>query len=316
MPRREPYSRVVKHGQDRPAHVRGQGDVVFKVLQCLAEKCQAWIAVPRAEIRPGFRLRCEVCQHKLRDGESTRFFDYDLLVEGQVVESSDFVVDHGEYVRDAPDYKYCLLCYTLKPLDAFGRHGSRPESGRQGECTSCKTAYNRIKNKTRITEQHREASERRRLLGLLGSDTPRVDRDEIRRKFGHRCFSCDTNVDEQNEAFDHTLPVRLLWPMTTENATLLCTTCNGQKSARWPSEFYDEQHLRRLAVLTSIPYEVLTGEPTVNEQAVAMIREDPDAFLADWIHRPGELGALSRLVKETTGVYIFENATTVPGYIE
>ena len=165
MPRREPYSRVVKRGQERPEHVRGQGDVVYKVLQCLAAECQVWIVVRRDDIRPGFQLQCESCLHELRDGEGTGFFDYDLVVEGEVVESAEFVVDHGEYVRGAPDHKYCLLCYTLKPLDAFGRHGSR-QSGRQGECTSCKTAYNRIKNKTRISDQHREASERRRLLGF------------------------------------------------------------------------------------------------------------------------------------------------------
>ena len=314
MPRREPYSRVVKHGQERPAHVRDQGDVVYKVLQCLAAECQVWIVVHRDDIGPGFQLQCESCLHELRDGEGTSFFDYDLVVEGEVVESAEFVVDHGEYVRGAPDHKFCLLCYTMKPLDAFGRHGSR-QSGRQGECTSCKTAYNRIKNKTRISDQHREASERRRLLGLLGSDTPRIDRNEIRRTFGHKCFSCDTAIGKDNEAFDHTLPVRLLWPMTTENATLLCKTCNGQKSARWPSEFYDEQHLRRLAVLTAIPYELLIGKPTVNQQALEMIREDPDSFLAAWIHRPEELRKLRRIVKEIAGVDIFENATTVPGYI-
>ena len=314
MPRRRPYSRVQKHEQERPAYVSGYGDVVFKVFQCLATNCQAWIVVRREDIRPDFKLRCESCMHELRDGESTRRFGYDLLVEEQVVESEDFVVDHGEYVRTAPDYKYCLLCYKLKPVEAFGRHASR-QSGRQGECTSCKTAYNRIKNKTRISDQHREASQRRRLLGLLGGDTPRIDTSDILKKFGHKCFSCDSPIDEHNEAIDHTLPARLLWPLTTENATLLCTTCNGQKSARWPSEFYDDQHLRRLAVLTGFQYELLTGAPAVNEQALAMIQEDPDSFLAEWIHRPEELGALRRLVRDIAGIDIFENATAVPGYI-
>ena len=46
-----------------------------------------------------------------------------------------------------------------------------------------------------------------------------------------------------------------------------------------------------------------------------MIQEDPDAFLAEWIHRPEELRTLRRLVQEIAGVDIFENATTVPGYI-
>ena len=83
----------------------------------------------------------------------------------------------------------------------------------------------------------------------------------------------------------------------------------------WPSEFYDEQHLRRLAVLTAIPYEILSGGQAVNEEALAIIQEDPDSFLAEWIHRPEELRTLRRLVQEIVGVDIFENATTVPGYI-
>ena len=54
---------------------------------------------------------------------------------------------------------------------------------------------------------------------------------------------------------------------------------------------------------------------TLNEEAVAMIQNNPDSFLAAWIHRPEELRALRHLVQEIAGVDIFENATTVPGYI-
>ena len=315
MPRRKPYSKVKKRGQERPAHVRGQGDVVYKIFQCLAPDCQAWAVVHRADIGPGFQIACAACGHELHSGGATRFFQYDLLVDEAAVESGDFAIDHSAYVNEAPDYKYCLLCYALKPLDAFGHHASRV-SGRQGECQSCKTAYNGIKNKTRIPEQHREASERRRLLGLLSGDTTRVDREAIRRKFDQRCFACDAAIEENAEALDHTLPARLLWPLETATATLLCTTCNGQKGGLWPSTFYDDKKLRRLAVLTGIPFDVLMGEPAVNDEALTIVRQDPDSFLAEWIHRPEELKVLRRRVREVAGVDIFENATSVPKYLD
>ena len=164
----------------------------------------------------------------------------------------------------------------MKSLDAFSKHKPR-ESGRQGECKSCKTTYNRIKNKTRIPDQHRDAAQRRRLLGLLAGDTPPVNLDEIRRKFEHKCFSCSIDITQENEALDHTLPAKLLWPLTTETATLLCKTCNGQKSAQWPSNFYDDQHLRKLAVLTGIRYDTLTGPSTINLDALQVIQEDPES---------------------------------------
>ena len=314
MPRRPPYSRVKKHDQKRPKNVRGQGDEVYKHFQCLGPGCEAWFTVSRADTRDGFQLRCGACQHELKDGHTTTVYHYDLVVNGDVVAEGPFEVDHGQYVREALEYKYCIVCYAMKPLEAFGRHKRRKASGRQGECTSCKTTYNGIKNGTRIPDQHREASQRRRILGLL-SGTARIDRDAILEAFDHKCFNCDVAITKDNEELDHTLPVRLLWPLTTENATLLCKPCNGQKSARWPSEFYDDSRLRRLVLMTSIPYEILSGRPIVNQEAVELIEKDPDAFLAEWIHDPDELRLLSKMVKEIAGIDIFKNATNVPSFL-
>ena len=315
MSRRSPYSKVRKRGQDRPEHVQGKGDVVFKVFQCLARSCESWIVVPVTEIAPGFRVHCPACRHELSDGEATPLYSYDLVVGEDVEESGHFEVDHGEYVRRAPDYKYCIVCYTLKPLAAFARHRAREQSGRQGECTSCKTTYNSIKNKTRMPEQHREASDRRRILGLLGGDQGRIDITEIRGKFAQKCFACDTEITEGDGVLDHTLPARYLWNRTTENATLLCATCNGQKAARWPSEFYDDEHLRKLALLTGFPYDLLAGTPAFSVHALAQVREDPDTFLAAWIHRPKDIKALRTLAQEIESVDILENATHVPDYL-
>ena len=64
-----------------------------------------------------------------------------------------FVVSHDEYIENAPLYKYCLICNTLKPIECFHKHAVL-KSGRQGECIMCKTNYNAIKNGTRTSDQH------------------------------------------------------------------------------------------------------------------------------------------------------------------
>ena len=160
-----------------------------------------------------------------------------------MIEEGSFVILHDDYINEAQRLKYCLLCYTQKPLELFGIHNSR-RSGRQGECRLCKTIYNGIKNQSRITDQHREAASRRRLYRLLAEETGHIDSEAVFRKFEGRCFNCSrelryTTRRQRGFHLDHTLPVRLLWPLTTDNATLLCQSCNNEKHDRWPSEFYD-----------------------------------------------------------------------------
>ncbi len=43
MPRRTPYTKVVKLTQIRAEHVSGMGDVVFKGFQCLDSECLEFI---------------------------------------------------------------------------------------------------------------------------------------------------------------------------------------------------------------------------------------------------------------------------------
>ena len=157
MPRRKPYTKVRKVGQVRPAHVRGMGDVVFRGFQCLNGACQEFLIVRDDEVDEGFEFTCPACAFRHRAGDDTKLFDYALVghPSGDEMERGEFTVLHNEYVEDAQRFKYCLLCYAMKPLDHFDRHVSR-QSGRQGECRSCKTVYNGIKNQSRTTDQHRE----------------------------------------------------------------------------------------------------------------------------------------------------------------
>ncbi|MBI4483103.1 MAG: hypothetical protein HY652_09455, partial [Acidobacteria bacterium] len=113
---------------------------------------------------------------------------------------------------------------------------------------------------------------------------------------------------------DHTLPARLLWPISY-GPTLLCKDCNAAKAEKSPSEFYNDQQLRELAVKTGIPYDVLRSKPQVNPEAVNRIRGNIDNFLSRWIQYPEEIRKLRRVILQHAGIDIFEGATTVPHFL-
>lgn len=321
MARRTPYTKVEKVAQKRPAHVRGMGDVVFKGFQCLNGDCQEFIIIREDEIGADFEIVCPACEFVHKAGGETKFFDYRLVhrQEGKVIEEGEFVILHDDYVGEAQRLKYCLLCYARKPLRLFDIHNSR-QSGRQGECRLCKTIYNGIKNQSRVTDQHREAAERRRLFKRLAGETGRIDSKSIFEKFGGRCFKCNRELrymaaGQKQFNLDHTLPARLLWPLSTDNATLLCSACNNEKHDRWPSDFYSPPELRTLARLTGYGYALLSGPPAINDDAVRKIIDDPDAFIEEWIPYPDAIRRVRGVILKYAEIDIFEEAVYVPGYL-
>lgn len=213
------------------------------------------------------------------DGE-TKFFDYsmDVADENDVMTSvskGEFTIFHEDYINESQKYKYCIVCNTMKPLHYFDNHKDRM-SGRQGECRLCKKSYNEIKNGTRLSDQHRESAQKRRLL-LDISGNPKINSKEIEKRYGNKCFCCGkdlSNVSSKLEKpLDHTLPVYYLWPLSTENATLLCRNCNGSKSGTWPSKFYNDNQLKRLSILTGFDYALLAGEPQYNPEAMEALHD-------------------------------------------
>jgi hypothetical protein len=228
-----------------------------------------------------------------------------------------------DWVESGVQMKYCRICERLQPLESFHRHkptGRSFRTGRQLECRECKnTKINPALNPLRTPDQHREAGQRRRLYGTLAGQSGKLNMETVFEKFEHKCFNCNTPLQTDGSlgrfALDHTLPVKLLWPMTTETATLLCSDCNGRKHEQWPSQFYTEHQLRALARLTGIPYDVLSGPPTVNRQAVDAILQDVDGFIEAWIDRPEELRRVRRLILEAVGVDIAAEATHAPDWL-
>jgi len=270
--------------------------------------------VLEADCGSGFSITCPACDYLHFDGGSLHLFDYALVhrESGDTINSGPFAPTHNAYLALAERVKYCVLCYTLQPLDSFDRHGSRA-TGRQGECRMCKKLYNDLKNESRLTEQHREAAETRRLLTTLSGEIDIGAIDELLAQFEHQCFNClkplkNSPGGDDGYYLDHTLPVSWLWPLDL-GPTILCRQCNGRKSDHWPSEFYGEvAKLRALATRTGIPFDQLSGPPFFNPAAIKRLQAEADSIIERWVQHPEKLRALKIRIEAATGEDVFRDA--------
>ena len=316
MPRRKPYTKVDKTNQIRAEHVQGMGDIVFKGFQCLNSECQEFIFIRKDEIGNDFELTCPSCEMVILSGGETQFYEYKLIDQrdNSITQEGTFTILHDDHVEEAQEYKYCIICNTIKPLHSFDRHSAR-KSGSQGECRLCKTVYNSIKNQTRLTDQHREASQKRRMYLDLSART-KIKSEEIHKRFNYRCFKCRKDlrkVGAKERPLDHTLPVVFLWPLTTENATLLCRRHNGEKADKWPSAYYSENELKNLAVLTGVQYETLAGPPHYNPEAIERLKtpEQVDQLLIKYAAYRKEIIKLRNRVLKHEGFDFFQYTTII-----
>ncbi len=310
MSRRPRYTTVKRRNFATPDHVKGMGDRVFRGFQCLNKDCTNFIFAREQDLGGDFSVDCEMCGYVHATGESIKIYDYDLFRDGEKIEEGPFDILHDDYVSEAERYKYCIICGTLKPLDQFDLHGGRTGSGRQGECSLCKKVYNSIKNQTRLIEQHREASQKRRLYTQFESKD-KINFGQIYNRFNSRCFKCDLDLSADLELgpteklgnLDHTLPVFYLWPLTTNNATLLCREHNGEKAGKWPSAFYTDGEMRRLSVMTGIEYRRLAGEPYFNPEALELLAKSEfiENLFEKFARYPNELLRLRNRILRTVG---------------
>ena len=321
MARRKAYTQVKKAHHKRPDHVIGMGDIVFKGFQCLHPDCQEFIFIRKDEISEFFELPCLGCGHVHKYGEEATFYDFRLVNthDNSVIKEDKFSILHDDYIDEAKEFKYCIICYTLKSLDHFDRHSAR-KSKRQGECRMCKAVYNALKNPTRTTDQHREAAQNRRLhMELTGG--AKIASKEIYERFSYKCFKCgeDLRQDIQVKSvrrggnLDHTLPAKFLWPLMTQNATLLCQRHNGQKAEKWPSEFYTDEEIRRLVTLTGIPYATMTSEPHYNPDAINRLHDPEfvDALLTKFAANMDEVILVRNRILNATGFDMFDISETL-----
>jgi 5-methylcytosine-specific restriction endonuclease McrA len=297
MPRRKPVHRTGISGTGKVDYT-----TVWRVFECYRPGCDNFIKVSEDWLREQkekgnpIKIICPKCNYEIPE----------------------------EIIERAPRWKYCRICEWLQPLENFHKH--KPiswsfRSGRQLECKFCKNLLiNPTLNPLRTSDQFRESSQRRRLYNILSEEIGKINSKKVFEKFESKCFNCGKKLTYQPKGIrewtlDHTLPAKYLWPLNTDNATLLCNECNNEKHDKWPSEVYSKQKLRRLAVLTGYPYELLSGPPKINPKALQKILANVDKFIEDWIGYPEDIKKIRALILEMEGIDIFEKAKYVPDYL-
>ena len=103
MPRRKPYTSVVKTNQIRAEHVHRMGDVVFKGFQCLNSECQEFIFIRKNEIGDDFEIVCPSCEIIMLSGDETQFYEYKLenRSDNSIIEEGTFTILHDDYIEEA-----------------------------------------------------------------------------------------------------------------------------------------------------------------------------------------------------------------------
>lgn len=168
-------------------------------------------------------------------------------------------------------WKQCNTCGRKIPASAFSGHVGWGPLEKQMECRSCKAVINTKLNPKRTKEQLHESAARRRVAELLlkGESTP-INFNDLFERFNGKCFKTGKhlNIKDRNSwSIDHTLPSRWLYPLNEHNATLLSRAANDNKSDKWPSEFYTNNELKRLAAILGADLNLLASKkPIINSK--------------------------------------------------
>ena len=172
--------------------------------------------------------------------------------------------------------------------------------GYQLECRFCKKyEVNAALNPQRTAAQMKEDGQRRMHFELLLTElrqmSPQLSyrhqtggrelADDVWKRFDKKCFNCDIKLKSARKMhLDHTRPLALLWPLD-ETATALCPTCNSQKRDRYPSEFYSDEKLEKLAQITNLDVEKLRS-PKPNHEVIKELLSKLDWLYDAFLMRP------------------------------
>ena len=97
-----------------------------------------------------------------------------------------------------------------------------------------------INNKDKISETQR----RRRAKKLeVNENFTYVQEQLTRQAFKNKCFNCKST---KKLCIDHHRPLSKGYPLTLNNAVLLCRSCNSSKGAKDPEDFYGKDKCVKL----------------------------------------------------------------------
>ena len=200
-------------------------------------------------ITDDFAIECDACKFRHVAGETTLVYDYTLLRSAQQHRNRERQAQilHDDYVDEAKGYKYCIIRSTLKPLELFDKHNAR-KTGRQRAVQSLQAAHNSIK-KSDAPRGSASGSEPKSGGSIPNSPTARASTSaRSTRNLKANASSAGLNwtptakrgKGELQRKLHHTLPVKFLWTLTTDNATLLCKAHNAAKAEKWPGAYYED----------------------------------------------------------------------------
>jgi hypothetical protein len=225
----------------------------------------------------------------------TFYFPHEAAIELDLsAEDSSHVAMHpGTQIR----VKKCSYCGRFLPVDpdrigqlSFHKHKSK-RTNHQNECRVCKKwrindSFNPIRTHDQLHESSVITRERKLLLRepeILQAIKDRTGaglKSQIWERFARRCFYCKTELELDDVRLDHTRPLAYLWPID-EHATCLCADHNGQKSDKFPVDFYTREQLAELAAITGLSLAELTAR-AFNEVELQRILDDPATFAREW----------------------------------
>ena len=164
-------------------------------------------------------------------------------------------------------WKQCNTCGRILPFAAFSKHVGWGPLERQMECRGCKGAINAALNPKRTKQQLHESSVRRRIADLfVEGENEKIDIKNLFKIFEGKCFKTGVKLDIKKRAsyeIDHILPSKWLYPLTKENACLLSTNANNNKRGKWPSEFYTNNELIKLAKITGADLSLISSRTPI-----------------------------------------------------
>lgn len=171
-------------------------------------------------------------------------------------------------VSNKEDYwKKCNTCGRILPNAYFARHVGWGPLEKQMECKNCKAAINALLNPLRTSQQlHESAAKRRGAELLMAGQDQQLDIDDLFIRFGGKCFKTGVPLQKEDRgswAIDHILPSRWLYPLSPQNAALLSTKANLAKSDKWPSDFYNNEELIRLAQITGADLSLISSHTPI-----------------------------------------------------
>ena len=182
------------------------------------------------------------------------------------------------YKKDKAHCKWCEFL-GLDPIHSLSDINF--EAGRAESYGACKY-LSRYRNFLRTTEELSTAQGgrfkenvlrlfRERHLNETILTNNKLD-EKCLEKFGEKCFRCGST---ENIAIDHILPLHRFFAKILRNIIPLCNVCNSSKQHKWPSEFYTESELIRLAKVSGYSLSKLKN-PTYNYHFIDWFLDNED----------------------------------------